>query len=1217
MTRALQFDLLNSPLAGTSLIEAGAGTGKTYTIAGLFLRLIVEQELPVNEILVVTFTTSATKELRDRIRRNLADALKVFDGDSGNDEFLVEFVRKHAADKKRAAGLIKNALANFDEAAIYTIHGFCGRVLHENAFETNSLFDTEMIAGQETIIREIAEDFWRKNFYTAPDHIVSYALSKKFNLDVLNALSRTVVQKHDIAVQPDTPPPSRESIRICMDDVLDSYSVLRKAWISCHGDIEELLVNSELNRNVYRKDRIQSYMREMDLYLTHDTTPAIPLPEKFELFTSEKLALSAKKNKTPPQHDFFDQCQRHRRLCNQLTQLMDDYLLGLKREFFHYCRAELPKRKQAKNIQYFDDLLLSVRDALKGKHGSRLASTVSKQYKAALIDEFQDTDPVQYAVFDAVFRRKGRILFLIGDPKQAIYSFRGADLFAYMKASRSVDAKFTLARNYRSEPLLIDAVNTIFSGAHNPFVYDEIPFHPATAPDNREYSFLEVDGKKEAPFHVWYLDPQFYSTAKKTGAILAPLARDAVCSATGREILRLLELGRDNKAFIGDRPLKAGDIAVLVRSHSEAQLMRETLTRLNIPAVHYKSGNIFDTAEAAETARILAAVEDPANPRLLKSSLATSIHGLTAPELERLNESPEEWTEYLERYRLFNDVWRSHNFMRMMRLFLQTYNVRERLLSYRDGERRLTNMLHLCELLQKQAMTEHPDMSGLIKWFADRRYADKDGADEHMLRLENDANAVQVVTIHKSKGLEYPVVFCPFTWGGSKLNSREEAVFHDPDTDEVLTVDLGKSDSSICLAEQEQLAENIRLLYVALTRARNRCYLAWGRINKAESSAPAYVLHQPARLDQEGSIVDGLGQSVLSLSDTDFRARVEQLEDRGNGCIRVSDLPRPDSSYAVWSDSEAGGEVLRCRGFSGGIHDDWRVSSFSAIASHGTRQVELPDYDGTAGSEPEFEMGATVEKPGDTEWTIFSFPRGTRAGTFFHDIFENLDYTEQDDAEIKKVIQDKLKVHGFDFNWLNTVFRMVMKVVNAPLLDGRENLRLSKIAWEDRMNELEFFFPLKKIRPQTFSDVFSKTGVLQPNVEIPEWIDRLQFSPTQGFMKGYIDLVFRFDGRYYLLDWKSNHLGESVDMYDRVRLETAMSREMYTLQYFLYTAALDKYLSVRLTDYSYENHMGGVFYLFLRGMDNQSGTRPGVFHTVPPGDLIRRLSAALIADSDS
>ena len=255
-------------------------------------------------------------------------------------------------------------------------------MLHENAFETNSLFDTEMIAGQETIIREIAEDFWRKNFYTAPDHIVSYALSNNFNLDVFHALSRTVVQKHDIAVQPDTLPPSTESIRECRDTVLDSYSSLRKAWTSCYGDIEELLINSKLNRSVYRKDRIQRYMREMDLYLTQDTVPSIPLPEKFDLFTSEKITRSTKKKGTPPQHAFFDQCERHRRLCNQLTRLMDDYLLGLKREFFHYCRTELPKRKQAKNIQYFDDLLLSVRSALKSENGNRLASTVSKQYKA-------------------------------------------------------------------------------------------------------------------------------------------------------------------------------------------------------------------------------------------------------------------------------------------------------------------------------------------------------------------------------------------------------------------------------------------------------------------------------------------------------------------------------------------------------------------------------------------------------------------------------------------------------------------------------------------------------------------------------------------------------------------------------------------------------------------------------------------------------------------
>ncbi|NVM27028.1 MAG: UvrD-helicase domain-containing protein, partial [Desulfobacterales bacterium] len=590
----------------------------------------------------------------------------------------------------------------------------------------------------------------------------------------------------------------------------------------------------------------------------------------FEKFTSGELEESVKKNHAPPGHPFFDLCQTLREKQRELERVFDQRLLGLKVELFHYVHDELVRRKGQKNIQFFDDLLLRLHRSLEEKSGEALAGAMRMKFRAALIDEFQDTDPIQYAIFKRVFGTGKGILFLIGDPKQAIYGFRGADVFAYMDAARDVESRYTLGENWRSEPDLIAAINAIFARADRPFVYDEIPFQPAAPATNKDPDFLRMDGQREPPLELWFVDASKVGEPGKT--ITKTRARELIPRAVADEISRLISLGRDSRTLIGKTPLSEGDIAVLVRTNSEARLMQETLSSLGIPSVLYTTESLFDSHEALEMDRVLAGISEPNNERLLKAAMATDMMGTRGEELDGLTEDETGWEKWLLNLKRYHDLWEEHGFIRMFRYLLFEQKVLTRLMSFPDGQRRTTNVLHLSEVLHVASTERRLCMAGLLKWLSEQRDSTAPRLEEHQLRLESDENAVKLVTIHKSKGLEYPVVFCPFAWGGSRIERKKDPfTFHDELDNMRLTLDLGSEgmDENRVFAEKEQLAENLRLLYVALTRARSRCYLVWGRFKDAETSAPAYLFHQQG-LREGGNVVDTTEERFMGLRDEDL-----------------------------------------------------------------------------------------------------------------------------------------------------------------------------------------------------------------------------------------------------------------------------------------------------------------------------------------------------------
>ena len=1212
------FRLLETPLDdGTSLIEASAGTGKTHTIAGVFLRLLVESALAgrailVDEILVVTYTDAATEELRDRIRTLLALAAAGFSEGRSANEFIRALIAQHAAHRESLRDQLVLALNCFDLAPIFTIHGFCQRALKDRAFESGALFDAEVLPDQSALLREIADDFWRRNFYAATPLRVAIALRHGLGPENFLRLLRGCLSHPELKFLTRAGNQPAEALAAELEAAFSTAQVL---WRQERAVVEKIFADASNWANKPYNDgaKVAAAIADVETLLRGDG-PETSRLGVLEFFAASALAEKTKKPRNQPRlpaprHEFFD-------FCDRFVRLQADYVTALRRDFVGFARAELHARKEKLKLLSYDDLLTRLRDALRAPGGASLAAQLRRKYRVALIDEFQDTDPVQCEIFQRIFANVDETpsltpLFLIGDPKQAIYGFRGADIFTYMGAAERTQQKFTLGENWRSESGLVRAVNTLFSAGPEPFVFDRIQFHPVEARGEANKHPLEIDGRREPPLQIWFCRRDEKPISK--GRAEHDLAR-----STAAEITRLL----NGNVTIGGRPLRPQDIAVLTMTHKQAAQVQEALRALRVPSVQQTQASVFASVEAAQLLRLLAGIAAPWNEPFVRAALATDLLGVSGTDLGAMDSAA--WSLRLAKFREWFELWVGRGFTAMFRQVLDGERVRGRLLALPEGERALTNVLHLAEVLHEAALREKLGAGGLIQWLA-TRLEEETAAEEHQLRLERDENAVQLVTVHKSKGLQYEIAFVPFCWRGSELKQRnasedeQEVLFHDEQTGRLVR-DLGPGQSAenIRLAKRERLAESVRLLYVALTRAKHRCYFAWGAFSGAESSAPAWLLHRGApgsrpAVEEEAQVEQDLvvpqaqwPLSFTELSDermmSDLEALAGQSNDTKHGpAIAVGQAPADPGD--VFQPKSIAVEVLACREFKGHVPRDWRVASFSGLAS-GQRD-EAPDRD--AALAPPVPKQAPVSAEG-----IFAFPRGSKAGTCLHSIFEEFDFTEAGSPALEGLTQQKLREHGFQSDPAGSVAAAVRNTLAAPLDPSHPALKLSAVPVAERLNELEFCFPLRRLAVADLVDVFARHGRPKVQGDFPEQLGRLTFSPLRGFIKGFIDLVFRADGKFWLVDWKSNHLGNRAEDYGAEALRREMNERYYLLQYHLYVAALDRWLELRVKDYDYARDFGGVFYLFLRGIDP---ARPdlGIFRDRPEPELVKALGAVLFA----
>ncbi|MEN6623276.1 MAG: exodeoxyribonuclease V subunit beta [Smithella sp.] len=1192
----IPFDAIQCPLSGVNLIEASAGTGKTHALTALYLRFILEAKITPDRILVITYTKAATAELKRRIRKMLQEAQTAFTTGNAENSFLLDILNQYptASARKKIADRLLRALANFDEAAIHTIHGFCQRILVENAFESSTMFDVEPIDNQQELELEFVEDFWRRNFYQNDPTIVCYALSRNINKAYFLQLLKSAMNKPTHKIIPDYQNFAADNLKNLRQTLDQKFLDFRELWQNQRNEIVSCLQSKALHANVYGKkaDKIAS---EIDKIILLDNVP-LPLPQSLNKVNHKTLCEKTKKNEITPEHPAFSICDDLCSHASQLQELLDIELAGLKKKFLEELLMEFPKMKQRKNVLYFDDLLVQARNALLSGGGDKLAHVLRDKYKAVLIDEFQDTDPVQFAILQTIFiqARSENAVFYIGDPKQAIYSFRGADIFAYLRASADITSKYTMRENWRSEASLLNAINVLFSNTSRPFVFDEIEYNPIMPAKEALISILRFEGKDNIPLQWWFMP---------AGVDEKPLnmteTRDIIIRAVVAEISRLLLLGRQNKAFIGINPLQESDIAILVRKNFEAVTFQKTLAAAGIPAVLFSAQSVFNSEEAEELERLLRGIIYFENEGYLLAALATPFFNLQALDLSACIKDESALIHWQTRFHEYHEIWRDHGFLKMFYLFLDREHVRSRIISASGGERHLTNYLHLAQELHIIQEQENLNFYEVVKRLSEMRNRDDAAAENEQLRLSTDKNCVRIVTIHKSKGLEYPIVFCPFAWETSrKKNESMPLFFHDDKNNWQLTADLGSNmlAANIAQYEWEILAEECRLLYVALTRAKNRCYFVSGKIKNIEDSAVSYLFHQPR------------GEAVNETSEGIF-CRLVELSQAAPQAIRVTKIAEVGAVQKLPEEEKE--ESLNFQPFIDVIDQSWKIASFTYLTS--LRQPHDEEIKHTDDDSELTMQDIKLAEAREYE-NMLNFPGGTTSGILLHEILEGLNFSQAGTTDADSLILEALEKYGYSPLWLGPINSMLASLVNVRLKEqGEGEFSLVQLANSSILKEMEFYFPIRDIAPEKIRSVLTQCAIFQKDRNQEGYYpEKLNFPQISGLLKGFIDIIFEFQGKYYLADWKSNYLGDDYEDYSPAAVLSAMAGSSYVLQYLIYTVALDQYLRKRISNYNYEEHFGGVYYFFLRGLGKDAGEESGIYYDRPSAEIIRQLKEVLL-----
>lgn len=1163
---AQSLDPLILPLHGERLIEASAGTGKTFTIAALYLRLLLglgnaqafSRPLSVEELLVVTFTEAATEELRGRIRANIHE-LRIACIRNHTRNPLLANLLEQINDKSLAARTLLLAEQQMDEAAIFTIHGFCQRMLSLNAFESGMLFEQQLLEDEGLLRRQACADFWRRHCYPLPKDVALVISEQWSGPDALLRDIHQWLQGEAPALK--APPPPDETLISLHEKIIATINTFKQQWRLAASELQGLIERSGVDKRSYSSKHLPNWLAIVEAWANSETL-TYQLPEALRKFSQRTLTEKTKKGEVPC-HSLFAATDT---LLDQPLTLRTLVITRALKEIRYQVQQEKVRRGELG----FDDMLSRLDSALHQPGGEALACAIRQRFPVAMIDEFQDTDPQQYRIFRRLYLQQPSTgLLLIGDPKQAIYAFRGADIFTYIQARNEITAHYTLETNWRSSPAMITAVNRLFQQVDPPFLFEQIPFLPVKPAPKNEGARFTLQGQTQPALTFW-LQP-----GEGVGVNDYQQGMAMQCA---REIRDWLAAGQREDALLWhdnqSRVLQASDITILVRSRHEATIVRDALRSLNIPSVYLSSrDSVFATQEARELLWILQAVLTPEVESSLRSAMATSILGLDARTLDALNQDETEWDKLVEEFLDYRQLWMQRGVMPMLRALITARHVAEDLLATPSGERRLTDILHLSELLQEASLdleSEH----ALVRWLGQHIAEPDSNAASQQLRLESDKHLVQVVTIHKSKGLEYSMVWVPFA-----VNYRQQksGIYHDRSTYDS-RLDLSDDEESLRLVEEERLAEDLRLLYVALTRSVWHCSIGLAplfRGSRAKKGLTDVHLSALGYLIQQGTAMDAEGLTHQLKLLVDETINVEMLSEGNNTPWQPLVAPQPE---------------LAVRHLNRPVADNWRVTSYSGLQQRGSHSLQelMPRLDVDATGD--------VGEQSVPALTVHNFPRGASPGTFLHSLFEKIDFNQPVDGEW---VAEQLRNQGINEEWQPMMTHWLTQVLNAPL--NQAGVSLYQLTPKQRHAELEFYLPIvSDLQADRLDSLIRAYDPL--SADCPP----LDFRSVKGMLKGFIDLVFCWQGKYYLLDYKSNWLGEDNDAYSLPAMEQAMRAHRYDLQYQLYTLALHRYLDHRLAEYNYEQHFGGVFYLFLRGIDpNNPGQ--GIFATRPDFALIEAM----------
>lgn len=1243
---AHKLDPLHFPLHGSRLIEASAGTGKTWTIAALYLRLVLghggeagyARPLAPAEILVMTFTRAATRELSGRIRARLTEAAHVLRGEiapRSDDLYLAALRDAYTPGPARAQAAWRLAAAaeGMDDAAVQTIDAWCQRMLREHAFDSGALFDEELDADEATLHAQAVHDHWRQQVYPLSPELLERVLAVWPDVDALVADARAL---ETVALAPGAGEGSAADC-LARADARHAAAVagLKAGWAE-RADTLALWVQGELAERKAAWDSrklssVTGWLRTVADWARSDGVEPLTLTKTATERLCREALLALRKPGAPPCEIPSDFSAIPALLAAQ--QALPTPEIALREHAAARIAERLAHLKQQSGSFGFHDMLVRLDRALSGPRGDALRARILAQHPVALIDEFQDTSPLQYRIFERLYQPQANdpatALLLIGDPKQSIYAFRGADIYSYLAARRATRGRHAmLDTNYRSTQVLVEVVNHWFSRAEERpgagafgFRTDQVvgAMGVSAALETDPLPFVPVGAKGRSERLVTRagaLPPMVLAHALEPAG--APVQRQRFAARCAEQIVGWLNDPQAGFAEEGEpfRPLRPADIAVLVRSGTEAQAMQRALRRRGLASVYLSDkDSVFKGPEARDLLWWLQAVAEPRDARRLRTALASATLDLPIAELERLAQDDAALEARSEQLRALQALWQSQGVLPMLRQTLHQFGLPARWLREAGGERRLTNFLHLAELLQTASSTLDGEQA-LVRWLAGQLQQAGAAADEQIVRLESDADLVQIVTIHKSKGLEYPVVCLPFACSVRpvKKQKRNPAVALS-DAAGVRTLQLAPSDAQWQQAERERLREDLRLFYVALTRARHALWLGFAAISEGKSAKTS--THRSAA----GSVLAGSEarspeewlNELHDLADAQPAICLEAMEEGAAPCTAF--VPR------------GGVRALQeSKDYTARFDRHWGIASFSQLVrglpSAGPEQALLPTQrampaddeapvpDDAEPAEPaKSGSAAPAKRPRGSTADLFpeppalwhGFARGTLVGNFLHEQLEWLageGFVLAPDGPVAARLRRRCERSAYGavadevLTWLAAVVATPLPPLGVPLA-----------ALATRLPEMEFWLPAQRLPAQDI-DALCRQHLL-PGLPRPALPERA----LHGMLMGFADLVFEHGGRYWVLDYKSNWLGPDAQAYALPALEQALAQHRYDVQAALYLLALHRLLRARLgAHYAPQQHLGGALLYFLRGID---GPASGVVQLAPPLALLDALDALL------
>jgi len=1118
------FNVLEVPLQGKNLIEASAGTGKTYSIGILVLRLILEKSLSVQEILMVTFTKAAVAELEERVRLFLRSAYKVAIGETIGDQFITSSVQR-AIEAQGAQAVIENlskAVLFLDETAVQTIHSFCEKTLAEFAFETSQLFKSEILEDTSALLEEQLNIFWRREVTTLPVPLLRRLSAAGMTRESLLTVVKTHLGgKAYLHYQNDQDysfcQSDHEALLSLISKFEDEEAYLRGCFVD-HVHSNKVTIAGTTS-NVYAKTHL----------LIHLDKPV------------DLLHVMVKKKDVGYVKTHFSDLLEKALDCDEVRLQQENVIKEFRNKLNCLAISQITsgfeESKRRLNLLSFDDMITGLHKALsriegeKGPGGfksvqqERLTSALRAKYKAVFIDEFQDTDRMQFEIFSQLFQANS-ILFYIADPKQSIYSFRKADIFTYFQALTKVDTRYSMNVNYRSSDIFIEGLNALFAPypGFDAFFFEgsaySINYVPVVSPLKNSKGFLVKDGEKAAPLYI-----------------LSESTKEEIAGSVAALTVELLE----GKRYFIDKEgvrvkVKPSDIGVLVRTHWEARLVRKALAGFAIPAVTIDDSKVLQSEEARFMIYLLEAMHE-INVPAIKKALFTPLTGYDVENILALD------TEHaVSDFRKYKLTWETIGFYAAIMQFVQDYNVTNILYSdtLLNSERIVSNFFQLIELTHQVQSQKELSALEIISWLKRGYEGLLLEGDEFLQRIESDEEAVKIVTIHTSKGLEYPIVLAPFLDFQTDSNSDAFRTFRDDKNGEYFFIEKKDgTDDHKALHEGQNEQENRRLFYVAVTRAVYACFIFSNSHYSKKSTLKTFL--------------DAQEQAPSKLI-----ATLDPLDDK-TGYRYFPSTPKSHVDPVQQAPF-----IL--------LGNNWTKMSFTLLSEKHHPGVKLRRTPGLTSDYDRFIFH-------ELTW-------GIETGNMLHYLVENVHFN--DSKTFAPAISEAVKQYRLKAGHSTMLELLLDHVVHVSINTIPGSFSLAQLYQGKCLNEFEFDFEVDLFDPAVFAKISGEEVRLNQRFK----------TDLEGLMNGKIDLFFEHDGQFFILDWKSNYLGDSLAAYDEVSIARAMTESNYHLQYLIYSVAAKKYLESRIPGFDYSLQFGGVIYIFIRGI--RKGLPNGIFQTKPP-----------------